>query len=155
MADSVIIDLQGEKGLIKALSELKKTGQKSAVTRAMRKAAKPIQKAAQQQAPKRTGQLRKSIKVRSMRRSRVRFGIRVVTSPGKNLFTGKTFYGAFQEFGWKTGKRGSSNRRPVEGKHFLETAARQTESRVTADFANFLADEIVKIAQKEAAKTRQ
>lgn len=155
MANNLTIDLRGEKGLLKALAELKTTGQKSAVKKAMRKAAKPIQKAAQQLAPKRTGQLRRSIKVRAMRRSRVRFGVRVVTSPGKNLFTGKTFYGAFQEFGWKTGKRGSEKRRPVEGKHFLEEAAKQTESRVTADFATFLADEIVKIAQKEAAKTKE
>lgn len=97
---------------------------------ALRKAAKPVATVAKQLAPKKTGQLRKAIKVRAMKRSRRGVGIEVLT--GKDFFQGDQFYGAFQEFGWHAGPRKASKkrgykrigdkRRWIEGKHFLEGA---------------------------------
>jgi hypothetical protein len=47
----------------------------------------------------------------------------VVIRLGKGFFRGDEFYGAFQEFGWKAGKRGRFNRRSIPGKHFMQRAA--------------------------------
>lgn len=50
--------------------------------------------------------------------------MRVTTSATDNLYSGKTFYGAFQEFGWKTGSRKSTGARvQIEGKNFMKRAA--------------------------------
>jgi HK97 gp10 family phage protein len=53
-------------------------------------------------APQDEGNLEESIRIRPLKRSRKtphRVGVRVMTSESDSLFQGKTFYGAFQEFG--------------------------------------------------------
>jgi len=107
-----------------AIQKLPAKVQNQILTRALRAGAKDVLPTAKQLAPKDTGTLRKSLKVRVLRATRK--GVKkldVTTNKSNNLYTGKTFYGAFQEFGWKSGKRGKSNsRRPIAGKHFLEQA---------------------------------
>ncbi len=61
--------------------------------------------AVKRNAPRATGRLARSIRLRAMKRSRSRVGARITTNAYDNLYQGKTFYAAFQEFGWKTGKR--------------------------------------------------
>jgi HK97 gp10 family phage protein len=118
---------------------------------ALRAGGKPVLAAAKANAPKKSGSLRKSLKLRAGKRSRR--GIYVVTlllstSKDDNLFTGKAFYGAFQEFGFKLGKRigGKATRdgrkvsqrlllggrwitlkagKYIAGRHFLEQAHKQ------------------------------
>lgn len=97
--------LTGDERLNARLAELKLTESKKIITKAARIALRPTLAAARRNSPVRAGNLRKSISIRSLPRSRARVGARVVTSKSNNLFTGKTFYGAFQEFGWKTGAR--------------------------------------------------
>lgn len=85
---------------------------------ALRAGAKIIQAADAAAAPKRTGQLARTIKVRSARRRGGRSAMLVQT--GKGFFKGDTFYGAFQEMGWRAGKRSlGSSRREIPGKHFM------------------------------------
>jgi hypothetical protein len=38
------------------------------------------------------------------------------------FFVGDQFYGGFQEFGWKPGKRGGPRGAEIPGKHFMEKA---------------------------------
>ena len=63
----------------RALEKLAKKDQKKCIRKGARAGAKIIQKQAKQNAPKDKGELRKSIKVRSLKRSRRWVGARVVT----------------------------------------------------------------------------
>lgn len=78
---------------------------------AARKAAKPLQQQAIQEAPKDKGVLRKSIKIRAIKRRRGQktIGVRVVA--GEGFFAGDTFYAGFIEFGRGVGKRTATSRR--------------------------------------------
>jgi hypothetical protein len=74
-----------------------------------------------------TGRLRKSVKVRAMKRSRKSVG--VVVGYGDKSFSGTTFYGSFLEWGWRIGKRPSrankatDTRKKVEGRFMLTRVA--------------------------------
>ena len=120
----------GFKELDRKLRDFEPKVAKKAVRRASREALRPVHRAAQRNAPFETGLLEQSIKVRAIKRTRKAIGSQVTTREG--FFQGETFYGAFQEFGWMTGKRGSENRRPVLGKGFLKFAAES--KRRTAQF---------------------
>jgi HK97 gp10 family phage protein len=78
---------------------------KSAIRKASREALKPVVAEAKANAPVRSGALRRSIRLRSITRSRSRIGARVTTSAKDNAFKGRTYYGGFLEYGWKAGKR--------------------------------------------------
>jgi HK97 gp10 family phage protein len=124
-ADHVRFEVRGDRELKRKLNQLANKEVKKIVRQAMRAGAKVILPRARANAPVgATGNLRRAIKVRAAKRSRKYIGINVTL--GKGFFQGDEFYGAFQEFGWKTGKRKSSNRREVPGKHFFERAARET-----------------------------
>lgn len=112
------------------------------ISKATRAGAKVIQRRAQSNAPVRSGKARKAIKVRAAKyvggkgnrrrkkRGEVAFDVRL----GAGNFTGETFYGAFQEFGWKTGRRNPKGkrkqqpRRQIPGLHFMERAGKQGET---------------------------
>lgn len=99
--------LTGSESLNRKLESLTSAQSKAAIRKAARPALKPTLAAAKANAPKKTGRLQRSIKIRSIKRSRSRVGARVTTSKTDNQFSGRTFYAAFQEWGWKTGKRKS------------------------------------------------
>ena len=104
MAAGTIV-LTGSAELNRKLATLAGPKAKAAIRKASREALRPVAAAAKANAPRRSGALSKSIKVRAMARSRTRIGSRVTTSAGSNEFSGKTYYGGFQEYGWKSGRR--------------------------------------------------
>jgi HK97 gp10 family phage protein len=131
------IDIRGDKEVMAKLNSLVPKMRKRALTRSIRAAMKPVLTNAKSNAPKGdTGQLRKSVKLRAMKRNRRGIvGIHVSTSD--KAFQGDQFYGGFQEFGWHVGKRSNKlrkrgkwsgigteedERRMVSGKHFIEEA---------------------------------
>lgn len=142
------IKIQGLEQLRKKLDVLGKTGVKRAMRPALRAGQKVITKAAQAAAPVRTGLVQRNIKTRAIRRSRKHFGMRTVL--GEGFYKGKTFYGAFQEFGWKTGSRNVRTlpRRQIPGKHFMEKAAKANARAVGDLIVNLAAPAI----EAEAAK---
>jgi len=81
----------------KVLKQLPVSIQKKALRKAMRPAMKPVAKAASEAAPKDTGALAQSIKVRAAKRSTKFIGIDVQIGEGD--FKGDTWYGAAQEYG--------------------------------------------------------
>lgn len=131
------INLEGDRVLAAKLRGLTDSQSKKAILGACREAIKVIQAEARTLAPKRTGALRRSIKVRSIARSRKRIGVRVTTSATDNLYSGKTFYAAFQEFGWKTGSRKREEARVAKQ---IEKRLR-LESRKAGGLASFKKDE--------------
>ncbi len=98
------IKLEGAAELDRKLLMLGRAAAGKIVRPALRAGAKVIQVGAKTDAPKRTGKMARAIRVRAMKSKRKgTIGINVTL--GQGFFRGDEFYGAFQEFGWKTGKR--------------------------------------------------
>ena len=153
----------GDQELIRKLERCSRTDAKRAIRRGTRAAAKIVMPRARQLAPilggklgrdvrgrykqvgrvdkRRTrGLLRRAIRVRATKRSRRYIG--AVVTLGEGFFKGETFYGAFQELGWKTGKRGSENRKQIPGKHFMERAAKEKEDEAVRVASEIILQEI-------------
>ena len=104
--------ITGDKELDKVFALFEPKLRKKIARKAVRKAAKPVRDTAVARVPVRPrgthpkdrppGNLKRSIKVRALKRSRRNkhtVGVQVVT--GEGFFKGETFYGAFIEFGTK------------------------------------------------------
>lgn len=157
MPKKITILLIGESELRKKLEGLTDKESKAVIRGASREALKPIQRMAQDLAPRKTGRLRRSIRIRSLTRSRKRIGARITISNKDTQFTGRTFYGAFQEFGWRPGKRlarssaaaGATDQRPrVPPKEFLKRAARSASSTAVNLFNSIVSKHIQKVMSK-------
>jgi HK97 gp10 family phage protein len=135
--DIVLMSVRGDKEIMKKLKRLERKDAKKVIVRSARAAMRPVMQAAKKGAPVgETGNLRKSIKMRALKRNRRgNIGVRVAISD--RWFVGPMFYGAFQEFGWHIGKRDNKlrtsrqwhgiggeedTRRFREGEHFMEMA---------------------------------
>lgn len=104
MADAIRFTVRGDKALYNALLELEPKMRRKVLQKAANTAMRPVLVAARANAPKKSGDLRRSIKSKTLKRNRKGYiGQRVITSD--DWFKGEQFYGAFQEFGWKTGIR--------------------------------------------------
>lgn len=132
------IDVVGAPELKAQLAALEGRIAKKLTRQAMRKAQKIVLADAKRRVPVDTGALKKSLKVRALRRSRSRFGVEIRT--GEGLFVGKTFYDGFIELGTKR----------MRAKPFLRPALYDNESRVRAEFARSLRD---LIREQSSAKT--
>lgn len=160
------LNLEGDRVLAAKLRGLTDSQAKKAILGACRESIKVIQKEAKTLAPKRTGALQRSIKVRAIARSRKRIGVRVTTAKTDNMYAGKTFYAAFQEFGWKTGKRRQKQttpsgkdgkqasqdsgqvRRQIEGKEFMKQAADRKKNAALEIFRTVIDTYIRKVMTK-------
>lgn len=103
MALAVNISVLGDRALERKLSRLKAATQKKIVRKALRAAAKPIRDDAKANAPVDEGDLRKNIKVRAMRRSRVRLGVIVRTGTRDEMgipADSNWYYPAIVEYGY-------------------------------------------------------
>lgn len=164
-SDPIVISfkLHGIERTIAALEWLDKKVRRKVVSKAMRAGAKVIQQRAKANAPKgETGNLKRAITVRASkyigRRKKNRNEVSFNAQIGAGNFKGKTFYGAFQEFGHHVGKRstalrdykratGEDPRRFIEGKHFIERAGKQGEGEAVSVIISTLRQGI-----EEAAK---
>ena len=135
-ANTIVIRVRGLKECLARFKELPNKYVKAALRKGMRAGQKILTAASKANAPVATGRLQANIKTRAGKRSRK--GVVMATVLGEGFYQGKTFYGAFQEFGWHAGKRtaamqraqrhglsGAGGRKHIEGKHFMEKAAKQ------------------------------
>lgn len=175
MARKVRFIVLGDSILKEKLKGLTDSEAKNVIQRACRDAMKVVQKAAKAAAPKKTGALRRSIRVRAIKRSRVRIGARVTTSASDNMYTGKTFYGAFQEYGWtwKPRKKTASDfvgprrkgyrarpkaaefvgpRRTNRGREYLKGAIDSTRTKAYEIFNAQIDDHLQKVFAKRKTK---
>jgi len=151
MASAVTLTVRGDKAVMKRLKSLHRTVAKKVITKAARTAMKPVMKAARDNAPKKTGAMRKAIKLYSLKKNRRgEIGIMVALGDKKKWYTGDQFYGAFQEFGWKVGRRLTrrsirpDTRKQVEGKHFIERAYQSHGEQAMRTFMDEVPREIEK-----------
>jgi len=155
MANVATVTIIGAKETIAKLDALDKKVRRKVVSAAMRAGAKVIVARAKANAPVASGKLKKAINVRVAKfigsRKKKRGEIAINAQIGKGNFKGKTFYGAFQEFGWKSGRRvkkgKTDNRRQIQGKHFMETAGKQGASEAVNVIMN-----TIRTGIEEAAK---
>lgn len=90
--------LQGDKELIAAMNALTPALEKKVLRTALRAGGKPILAQAKSNAPFKTGQTRRALKLRAMKRSRKnRVGVIVQTKDGD--YKGDQFYASFIEYG--------------------------------------------------------
>ena len=110
------------------LKELPGKEGKKIVRKATRLAAREIiLPQARNNAPVRSGALKRAIKVKAITRSRSAVGVRVTI--GENDFQGDQFYGSFQELGWRSGKRSTDVMRTQKN---LRKTIKNTEARAEA-----------------------
>src|SRR5437660_46187 len=109
------------RGLTEVSQAFKQMDRKTAIKvirKSFRRALTPLKSRYAELAPKKTGALASSAKILSggVRRGLIR--VRLVI--GKGAYRGDTFYGSFQELGWKVGSRKlGDKRKKVIAKHFL------------------------------------
>jgi HK97 gp10 family phage protein len=171
-AQSVVggLVITGDKELDRLFQMLPDGMQKRVLRPALRAAAKVIQAQAVANAPKDTGALKKSIKVRAGKRSRKGI-VRVNVTTSKDsttLYKGKQYYGAFIEFGHHVGKRTaevkrtqkanpgtrvSGGRRFIEPKPFMRPAFDSKKKEATKVASDLIAKGIVTEALKFASKS--
>lgn len=137
--------LTGDRLLNQKLARLKSPRAKQAVRRAARAALKPLADAMKTAAPVRSGLTRRAIKVRSLARSRVRVGARITLND--KPFAGETYYAGFVEFGWKTGRRGSLNRRQVPARRWMYRTAEGRRGQTLSHYRRQLRLEIETLAK--------
>jgi HK97 gp10 family phage protein len=144
--------LTGDDKLDRAFQALPRIVQKKVLREGLRPAAKLVKAAAVAKAPKRTGALAGAIKVRAGKRSRkYPNSVRVQVAVGKEWFKGDEFYGAFEEFGWKSGRRvkkgRADHRKQIPGRHFIQ-GAYQDQGEAAKQVAQ---SKIVEGIEREAA----
>ncbi len=167
----VKVVLTGSDELNRKLASLTNAQAREAIRKAARPALKPCLQTARRVAPKASGRLRRSIKVRSIARSRTRIGAKVTTSASDSLYSGETFYGGFQEWGWRSGKRTSNadlgvgkgkrrttaqralakgrndSRKKIRGLNFLKKSAQSTQEECLYLYRTAIVDYIEKTAK--------
>lgn len=98
-AIKVHVSLAGDVETVNLLKELPQKLVKGALRKALRAGANVVLRGAKFRAPRKSGLLVKSMKVRAFKRTRKNVvGFTVGTSAGD--YKGSDFYGAFQEYGW-------------------------------------------------------
>jgi HK97 gp10 family phage protein len=157
MSKTVNIILIGSGELRQKLQGLTDKESKAVIRGATREALKPIQRSAQDLAPKKTGRLRRSIRIRSLTRTKKKIGSRITISKKDNQYTGRTFYGAFQEFGWKPGKRltmkaaiagATRDSQKVPPKEFMRRSAKNGARDAVTLFNSIVSKHIQKVMSK-------
>lgn len=128
--------LSGFRRLDKKLKKMVAKDAKKAIRQATRPALKPVLQESKQTVPVKSGQLKKSLKIRALPRSRRFFGSRVTSGAGKNQKLGNAFYGAFIELGTKR----------IKAREFMKNAANKKKKQVFRLYKEELKQVIRKIA---------
>lgn len=150
--------ITGDAELNKKLAALTGPEAKKVIRKAAREALRPVLRHARANAPKRTRRLEKSLKIRALKRSRSRIGAKVQTAAGD--FKGKTFYGAFQEYDHRRGKRTNAQKRKgqpadsvadkrpvVQGKYYMKRAAEQGKQEALATYRTVVREGILALVK--------
>jgi HK97 gp10 family phage protein len=119
----------------------------------LRKGAKTLVPPSKSATPVETGKLRRSVKVRAVKRSRKSVG--VLVGYNDKAYAGDTFYGSFLEWGWRQGKRPSRAIRGKAGDTRKEIPGRRMLGKVAEAKGPALLDSVIKqIAQRIEAEAR-
>lgn len=145
------MEVKGLDEIQSRLSGLSAYAERDVVKNALKKAANVVATAARELVPEKTGALKRAIRVR-MGRAKAKGSISVIAAVGRQWFVGDQFYGAFQEFGWRAGKRKGAReqdtRKQIPGEHFMQYAFDETAAQAMAA----LKSELIAGIEREATK---
>ncbi len=155
------LSITGQAEIKRKLDKLGQIGSKKVVVKAMRTAMKPLLAYTRKQLPKKTGLVRRSLKLKAPRRTRKKGIFRLLMVIGDADFQGKSFYAAFLEYGKKLGKakRGTlknklskaqklllnKGRKQIAGKYYLKKAWDTKQNSVQQRFISELKTAILNI----------
>lgn len=162
----VTVKIENADRIIAALDKVTKKVQRKVISAGCRAGAKLIQTNAKTRAPRKSGLLAKAIRVRVSKRvgnrKKKRGEVAVNAQIGKGDFKGETFYGAFQEFGWHSGKRAGKQhlkkggiedqRKFIAGKHFMEQAYKAQASSALSAMSRTIVDGLEQAVREEAVR---
>lgn len=137
--------LLGVPELHRALKDFDKAVHKKVIRYAVRQAAKPVLDEARRLVPVKTGALRKSLRIRALKRQRKRTSIGVQVVTGEEFFKGDTYYGGFLEFGTKR----------MAPKPFLRPARDRAKDRAIVEFRSALLPGLQREIERLEKKARK
>lgn len=124
----VTIRLEGARELHRELKKLERKAATKISRKALRDGAKVILKETKSAAPKRSGLLQRSLKVKAGKRKKDTVRFRVQTAGGD--YKGEAFYGAFVEYGHKAGSRKlGAKRRDVKPNPYMGPAFEKSKEK--------------------------
>ena len=143
----ITMEVQGLRDAIKSIRQFEPKTAKKAVRRANKASARIIQQQVIADCPVKTGRTREAIKVKAGLNKKNY--ISALICVGKSWFHGDTFYAAFVQFGHKTGRRSSSNRKQVPAHDFMGHAYDLKKDAALNKWVEILTKEVeaVKAAQ--------
>lgn len=119
--------ITGLKQVDRALKQLPDRVAKKVIRQAMRASMRPVKAAVVANAPVESGATKRAVKLRAAK-SRKKGKIAIEVRIGAGDYQGDQYYAAFQEYGWRPGKRGGPRGAPVPGKHFMLHAFESTSA---------------------------
>ena len=151
------VSLKGVKAFQRRLNKLTEKEFKKALRTGLRQGAKKAVAVAKQRVPEKTGTLKRSLKVRATKRSRVRVGVKIETPPrsvlalgqggptrsAARVLTGKGYYPAVQEFG--------SSKRNIPERNYL----RQAHANAVPGTIRAVKREIIKALRRAEVRRRR
>lgn len=126
--ETTVMNVTGMEQVLAGLSRLEAWAQGDALKTGLTAAAEVVAEEARRLVPVKTGRLRGAIRIRPGRKGPG--SVSMLASVGKRWFVGNEFYGAFQEFGWKSGKRGQDTLGPQIRRRFRELMSQSRAARV-------------------------
>ena len=127
------------KALLKELKQLENKHANKIIRTSQRRSAKILLQPMKSQSPKKTGNLRKNIKIKSGRRSRRVICLDIGIMPDG-------FYGSFLNLGWKHGKKGTPNRKQIEGSKWVNKIYAAHKSEVSNKTVEEIRERLAKAA---------
>ena len=151
------IEVTGDKELDQLLTAIAKEDGLKSIKAQMRKVTRKVTRhyvlpAVKKYIPSDTNYLESTLKVRSLKRSRVRQG-HMVTLGGEDLFRGDTFYGGFVEFGTKARYHKSGKYVGyVEEDSYLRRGLYENKAKALKEFQNHMFSWIVEVNKSKRTK---
>ncbi len=143
MANGIELEIKGLKEINKAIHEIPAQLGKRVVTSALREGAKIIQKEARSLAPRKSGRLRRAIKVKKSRihtKPRMgKFGFYIKINPGKKRDDMQgAYYGHIIDGGWNTRGKGASRRSDVTSSFNRRTGRKTMRGKTDVSGKEFM-----------------
>lgn len=146
MARATRYKLEGAEKLEKLFAGLPKKLRGQILRPILREAAKTVQAEAKQRAPSATGAVRDAIKVRASKKLK-KGQVGVDVSIGEGNYRGKTFYGAFLEFGAPKHELFGKKLSPLPPQPFMRPAFDAVKDAVARTAMDAIAQAIVDAAK--------
>lgn len=150
---SIFGEVLGDKELLKTMSGLPAAIEKKVMRPALRAGGKVALARVKLEAPtsrgksgkrRKSGALKRSLRVKAIKRSRKKIGVRIVS--GSEWFRGPTYYAAFVELGYRRGSK------KIPGQRFMRRGLYESESLVRTEIRKVAKQKLPIVIAAELAR---